>query len=246
MGETREMNVVVVGLGGIGSALAPKLVQFCQHLADCKVNFTLVDGDKYEPKNGERQQFSRLGNKAEVTVADLSKRFDGVGFTAEAEYLTEENLDFIIDTGYIVFLCVDNHKTRKLVDDYCATLDDIVLINGGNDLLDGNVQVVVRRDGKQLTQTISEVHDETANPEDKSPDEMGCEELAESEPQLFFVNDSIACVMCWPFYWLATDLERFYSEPGFGGEIYFDLQLGQANACDRTVTVAQPNTEGGA
>ena len=211
------MNIVIIGLGGIGSILCERLARYLMYSADQGISLLLVDGDTYEAKNFERQDFTRLGNKAEVKAADLKLQFFGMNVSSFPAFVNETTLSQVIKEGDIVFLCVDNHKTRMLVSNYSKNLTDVTLISGGNDLIDGNVQIYIRKDGKDLTPDLCMYHPEIANPDDKLPEEMSCEELAESEPQLYFTNLGVATIMCWAFYNAVVKGQCEKSE------IYFDI-----------------------
>jgi len=232
-----ELNVVIVGIGGVGGHLAPLISRYCQHLKpSIPVTITLVDGDGYEEHNAARQAFQRFGNKAEVTVESLVDQFDRVTFTAVGEFLTPDNIDFLLGENVIVFCCVDNNRSRKVIDDYVGTLQNAVLVSGGNDMTDGNVQVYIRRAGKDVTRSISSVHDETANPVGKAPYEMSCEEMgAASSAQLFFANAIVSTLMCLTFYNL-VEIEGALDKPPFG-ELYFDMLVGRVEAVERKPSI---------
>src|SRR5436309_1597847 len=53
--------------------------------------------------------------------------------TIVPEYVTAENVVTLVAEGDLVFLAVDNHKTRGLVDARCAALANVTLISGGKD-----------------------------------------------------------------------------------------------------------------
>ena len=230
--EPKELCIVIVGIGGVGTDLAYRLGRFCQFLDGYDTTILLIDGDAYEEKNAERQVFEVLGNKAEVTSEAASRKFDKVSFVPVDEYLTPDNIDFYLDEGNMVFCCVDNHKTRRLIDEHVSALSDAVLISGGNDLTDGNVQMYLRKEGLDLTASLSDVHKEIAEPADRSPHELSCEELAAaSEPQLFFANGFVTSLMCMIFWNLVTD-DSFASSPPYG-ELYFDLKTGRVLPIER-------------
>jgi molybdopterin/thiamine biosynthesis adenylyltransferase len=118
--------------------------------------------------------------------------------------------------GDTIFLCVDNHKTRCVVSKHCQTLDNVILISGGNDITVGNVQVYYKKEGVEVTSDLCAYHPEIGNPRDKAPYEKSCEELQESEPQLIFTNIMVATLMCCAYYNLLT------------GNIHIDNQIGEA------------------
>jgi len=223
------MNIAVIGLGGIGSILCERLARYLAYSAESGVNLLLVDGDEYESKNFIRQDFTRMGNKAEVKAADLKMQFPQINVSSFPAYVNTTNLAEVIKEGSIVFLCVDNHKTRMIVSNYSNNLKDVTLISGGNDLIDGNVQIYIRKDSKDVTPDLCAYHPEIANPDDKLPEEMSCEELSVSEPQLYFTNLGVATFMCWAFYNVVVKGEHEKSE------VYFDITKMASNAMARIV-----------
>ena len=57
-----ELFISVIGLGGVGSILSERLCRFLNYAKDLTAEILMVDGDEYEQKNFERQEFTRLGN----------------------------------------------------------------------------------------------------------------------------------------------------------------------------------------
>jgi hypothetical protein len=96
-------------------------------------------------------------------------------------------------------------------------------------MTDGNVQLYVRKGGVDLTPDLCAYHPEIANPDDKLPDEMSCEELSKSEPQLYFTNLGVATLMCWMFH------NAVINEQYERSEVYFDINQMAADAKVRTV-----------
>ena len=223
------MHITIIGLGGVGSILIERLGRFINYSRDLDPTILLVDGDTYENKNYERQEFSQLGNKAEIKAMELSMKFPQLRVDSFEAYINETNIAETIKTGDIVFLCVDNHKTRNITNNYCKALTDITLISGGNEFEDGNVQIYIRQEGKDLTPDLASYHPEIANPDDQLPDEMSCEELAQSDPQLYFTNLGVATLMCWSFY--NSVVKKQYER----SEVYFDITTMTADAKVRTL-----------
>jgi len=225
------LNVKVIGLGGIGSVVCEGLsryLNFAKHL-DNYPKVILIDGDKFETKNHERQNFIAEGeNKAETKKKELKEKFKGVIFISEPFFVTNSNVSKLINEKDIVMLSVDNHKTRKIVSDYCSQLNTITLISGGNELEDGNIQIFIKRGGEKITPSLTDYHKELENPVDKSPDEMSCEELSKSEPQLYFTNLMAASYMCTAFYNVLKGRLNF-------SEVYFDNVTMKADSKIRKV-----------
>jgi len=224
-----KLNIVIVGLGGVGSILSERLCRFINFSGDMNADILLVDGDHYEAKNYERQEFNRMGNKADIKADELSMKFDNIVFDVYDAYINEANIADVIKEGAIVFICVDNHKSRMVINNYCKNLKDVTIVSGGNELTDGNAQLYVRKGGKDLTPDLCTYHPEIANPEDKLPDEMSCEELSVSEPQLYFTNLGVATFMCWLFY------NAVVKEQYDRSEVYFDIRQMTSDAKIRIV-----------
>lgn len=220
------MEIKVIGIGGIGCALLPFLARFLNYRGE-RVRITLIDGDEFQRSNADRQAFGTLGNKAKVKAAELAREFEGLSFRAVPEYVTEANIAQHLQEGDTIFLAVDNHKTRKLVSDYCEKLTDMTLISGGNDFTHGNIQIHIRQQGQDRTAPITRFHPEIRNPQDRSPAEMSCEELMErGAPQLLFTNLAIASAMLNAFYSSWEEIPRY-------GEVYLDILEGKNNPVKR-------------
>ncbi len=230
------MKVTIIGVGGIGSHLSEWIARYLASL-EGEHTLTLVDGDHFEAHNKSRQAFETPGMKAVVLSTALSRRFPHLSIQPMAEYVTSQNVDFVVVEEEIVLLCVDNHKTRKIIADGMAKCRDVTVISGGNELTDGNVQVCIRREGVDLTPTLTAHHPEIASPADKGPFEMGCEELAKSgTPQILFANLTAAVIMGNLFYRLTSDEAGFLTElnPSLGPtrytEVFFDIHRNTVDA----------------
>ena len=122
------LDIKLIGVGGIGCALAPFLARYLQserQVTGEDVRITLVDGDDFESKNATRQSFETLGNKAKVKAYELARSFAGLSFRAVPEFVTAANLPHLVKPGDLVFLAVDNHATRGAVSRHCEGLSEI-------------------------------------------------------------------------------------------------------------------------
>lgn len=217
------MNVKIIGIGGIGGCLLPVLCRFLSFgpigNGNGDVDVTLVDGDRFENRNRDRQSFTVFGNKAEATAASLRSEFPRIRFRAIPEYVVESTVDSVIREGDIVFACVDNHRTRGVISGRCEELDDVTLISAGNDFTDGNVQVHKRRGGRDLTLPIvNRYHEELVDANDFSPEAAACGEMAQSgDPQLVITNNLAAAIMLCCFYGVLSGTDT-------PSEAYFDVK----------------------
>jgi hypothetical protein len=204
-----DCRLKVIGLGGIGCAVLQYLAVFLKSL-DRPVRLVLIDGDRFEIANNRRMIFQAVGNKAEVKAAETVAWLGDceVSVVAVPQYVTVESVEKLILPGDHVFLCVDNHPTRKLVSEHCARLPSVALFSGGNEGVDpprergtyGNVQVYLRQDGRDRTAPLTRFHPEIANPKGKLPSEASCVELAASTPQILFTNLAVASAMLNAFF----------------------------------------------
>jgi molybdopterin/thiamine biosynthesis adenylyltransferase len=238
MNQKKNMRIRVVGAGGIGLCLLPPL---CRFLSFGSGTFSfynpevwIADGDSYEPKNKSRQKFDRFGNKAESSATAFGKEFPQINVRPFPEYVTSENIESLIRENDFVFSCVDNHSTRLLLSNHCDKLRDVVLISGGNELTDGNVQVYIRQNGKDVTLPLdSKYHPEIANPPsgDENPGEIvGCAGLAPSAPQLLITNNFIAALMLNAFYAFLTQKMNY-------DEVFADIISNKVKSVQRTPNV---------
>lgn len=208
-GLADDSRFKVIGLGGIGCIVLQYLTVFLKGL-DRPARLVLIDGDAFEPANEQRMVFSKVGNKAEVKAVEAAGWLGAsdVAVVAVPEFVAPDNLGRLILPGDHVFLCVDNHPTRKVVSDHCAGLESVALFSGGNEGVEpprergtyGNVQVYVRQGGRDLTVPLTRFHPEIANPRGKLPSEANCAELAISTPQILFANLAVASAMLGAFF----------------------------------------------
>ena len=93
------MGVIVIGLGGIGSALVEPLARYMNYNGGPK-ELALVDGDSYERRNLERQRAGSddlARNKARVHSEWLKKHFKGLSVTWHEEFVTADNVASLAD-----------------------------------------------------------------------------------------------------------------------------------------------------
>lgn len=202
-------SVKIVGLGGVGGIVLDYLALFLKSL-QIPLRLVLIDGDAFEPANQQRMRFSRAGNKAEVKASEIAGVLDDsdVTLVAVPEYLQPDNLDRLIREGDYLFLCVDNHPTRRLASEHVAKLRNLVLFSGGNDGVElpdkrgtfGNVQIAIRRDGVDLSAPITRFHPEIRDAQGKLPSQIDCGQLAVSSRQILMANLAVASAMMNAFF----------------------------------------------
>lgn len=220
---TPNTSIKIIGLGGVGSIVARYLSIFLASL-DQECRLVLIDGDSFEMSNANRMIFGDCGNKAEVIRQELVPRFvhSKLSIHHVPEYFSNSNSFRLLQDGDIVFLCVDNHATRKLVGGHCEIeLNDVVLISGGNDGVNdkrsgtyGTAQIYIQRNGEDLSPPIEQYHPEIATPADKHPEDKSCTDLIATTPQILFTNLAVASAMLNTFLLHCCD-KLHYSELAF-------------------------------
>lgn len=209
-------SVKVIGAGGVGGIVFRYLAVFLAALGR-PLRLFAMDGDRFEAGNATRMLFRSFGNKAQVLVDELSPHFFGsnLGLFAVPEFLHPENIGRLVREGDWLVLALDNHASRRLLSDHCSRLSDVVLVSAGNDGVGieggvsrrgtyANVQVYVRRAGRDLTPPLTRWHPEIAEPADRLPTEPHCTDLVGSVPQILFTNLAAASVALNAFLLLAS------------------------------------------
>lgn len=97
-----KSNIYIIGCGGVGSWLTPALA-----LLTGPENIILLDADKLEPKNLNRQLFTKQ-DVGRIKAEALAQRY---GCQFREEWFTEGLLEFEQEDWVIV--CVDNHMARR-------------------------------------------------------------------------------------------------------------------------------------
>lgn len=229
----------IIGVGGVGSIIARYLSIFIATFGR-SARVVLVDGDSFEPSNANRMLFASCGNKAAVVRQELLPHFADSALALECveEYVTHDNIERLIHERDIIFVTVDNHATRKLVNDFCSTrLRDICVISGGNDGVEktadgrqhrgtfGNAQIYVRDAGEDRTPSLTRFHPEIASPADCHPADKSCNELIASVPQILFANLMVASAML-------NTLLLYLCGASHYGELAFDIADGVMRPID--------------
>lgn len=175
-------SYLMVGAGGTGTHLLPPLLAYLTTFhkgedQDQDWRLGIMDGDSVEVHNLERQLFSPAAvtmNKAKASLLPYPHMKNVVPIE---DYLGNGNIGDIIHDGDTILICVDNFPVRGLIESYCNTLRNVVVINGGNERDTGSCQIWVRKDGVNVTPNMSFTHMEIHAPGiDRA--ELSCAEIA--------------------------------------------------------------------
>lgn len=223
-------HYLLVGGGGTASYLMPGLHRYLLSEHNDDFLLAIVDGDGVETDNLQRQAHSAdaVGmNKAEALHRAFPRNTKAI-----PAYLGEKNIDKLIQNGTTVLITVDNFPVRKRIEQHASKLDNVVVINAGNELNTGSVQLWDRRDGKDITPPIGFMHPEmTLDGPDRA--KMTCAAIAKlpSGGQTAAANDQAAS-----FILQALILARSQNYPWH--EMHFDLSKGLYEPIDYRDTKA--------
>lgn len=240
------MRVVVVGVGGVGGWLCRGLAAMLE-AGDPGSMLMLVDGDTFEEKNIDRQDFNDFGYKTVVRANELQPKYPNTLVVPQPFWVVEHTEEWpeeegglvganvLLEEGDVLFATVDNHATRKILFEAAMKLDNVDVFTGGNDEdYFGSTFHYQRRDGADTIDSPFDYHPEMLEPADKNPGEMSCEERA-SQPsgtQLLATNMTVSALLLGRFH--KTVLK---GEPDESAEIFFDLGIGRTVPYDRRPVV---------
>lgn len=169
-------HFVFIGLGG-GWRTVLDIAFFASFFMP-KALLRLIDGGSYDARQLDHEHFLFPGNKARVQADFIRREFPEVGVEHVPRYIGAETSDSVapvdkmIPDGSVAFLLVDNNRTRRIVCDHAATLDNVTILCGGTNQDQLRVNVHIRRDGVDLTTPLPDYLDAIARPSDKTPYEL--------------------------------------------------------------------------
>jgi len=221
-------TVTLVGCGGVGSWLAEAVARYLASLPQ-PPNLVIVDGDAYSRENAARQRIGPqdIGvNKAIAIARRLSSILPELSIKPVDRFLGERNAAEIIGEESLTIAAPDNHATRLAISRRCQRLRNGAAVFAGNEMVDGAVQVYVRRNGRELQPPPERYHPEIAMPRDRSPAEMSCEEIA-ARPgggQVIFANFTVAAIALNVVYALLHGRVPTYTD------VFVDVEQNRARA----------------
>jgi PRTRC genetic system ThiF family protein len=230
----RAINIHVIGCGGTGSQLMPRLVQLHNTLLALGhrdgLNVTLWDADTVSESNCVRQNFVAVDigrNKAEITINRLNI-IHSLNWEARPEYFTHQsykNADFFIG-------CVDTKASRREIAKAVWLAHRCYWVDIGNRRADG--QMIVGQAGsafraKQnadaqprlplVTELLPEIIE--GEEDDTTPSCSAAQSILRQGVATNLMGAT------WAFAWLAEALR--HGKIGWSG-VFFNLESGRANS----------------
>lgn len=236
MNRTRYKRFLVLGVGG-GWRTPLDLAFFLSYFMP-ESELVIVDGGTYQSRQLDHEHFAVPGNKARIQAEFVLREFPGLRVEAIKKYVGLAAGDQVIpvqellQSGDVIFLQVDNNKTRNLVAEHAGKLADVTLISGGTNEDQLRVIVYIRRGHRDLTPSFSSYCDEIAQPADESPAERllrqeGClEQIAKAEHFHPFTMLATSTFMLNAFY-AVWKLESSGRLCNFPYELWYDIAAGR-------------------
>jgi PRTRC genetic system ThiF family protein len=199
---SQRINVLVIGCGGTGSAIASGLVFLHQALLAFGhphgLHVTLVDGDRISRTNCVRQPFSEneIGLYKADVLATRINLFWGLDWTSDSRFV--DRRWHAGHNTHIVISCVDSRKARRAVTETGAYQQAVYWLDLGNNADSGQFVLgqpdscSVQKGDTRLANVANlfpEIIDPNLDAKDKLP---SCSALQALENQSPFVNQALA------------------------------------------------------
>jgi adenylyltransferase/sulfurtransferase len=141
------LHVVVIGAGGLGCAVLPRLARMGIG------RLTIVDGDRVEEKNLDRQPLYDLMDvgapKASTAAAWMRQIMASGAAVGRDLFLDASNAFELVESADVVVEGVDDLHAKQLIDRACAELG-VPLVSGGVHQQQGQV-IVLHAPGEATT-----------------------------------------------------------------------------------------------
>ncbi len=116
--KIKNKNILVLGLGGVGSYVVTSLVR------SCICNITIVDGDVIDITNINRQIMAFQNNISKPKTEELKKIINNINNQCKVktinEFINQDNITLLFDDNYDYIIdCCDTLNTKKLIIKMC-------------------------------------------------------------------------------------------------------------------------------
>lgn len=234
---------ILVGAGGTGSFLFPALIRYLETYhgpREDTFTLTVIDGKEVAASKLSRQLFfGRHAGNPKATALVEQYESDPNVVIAVPSYLGPDNISGIRENS-VVLIAADNFPVRARIEEHCQSLQNVTVINGGNEMTDGSLQIYARRDGEDVTPKLSQGHPEVLRDDKRDPAALSCQQIAElpSGEQTIIANMMSATAMLNGVRrvhdWEATAHAPFPP----GEEVFFDMDTFAMRATTRPEATA--------
>ena len=176
---------IVVGVGGTGSLVARDLPKLLIHTNS---EMVLIDGDIVEEKNMVRQAYQQhdIGENKANALAKKINTFYGNICESVDHYITKDEILELLKKYEqhipVLIGCVDNNKTRILLEHTFKQLDECIYIDSANSEYEGDV--------KSGQETVGKLRGDAYKFDlDKHPTEKSCEAQAAAGNTQYMVTN---------------------------------------------------------
>ncbi len=193
-------GVFLVGIGGTGGLLAPKLAKTLLGLNE--LDLWIIDGDIVDEGNVERQPYQEfnINEKKATALSRKLKSCYNLNIFEYSDYLTGNEISKIaFSEAYdrvIILGCVDNHSTRALLEKEHITIKNSFYVDSANGFEDGSVYFSYNdKYGRFKGVLRSDDFPEILKTNDHPSNHCGAE-IAKGNTQQFIINDIMANSIC--------------------------------------------------
>ena len=149
----KDLRIALIGVGAIGSALLPRLLRMPFTV------ITLVDGDRVEERNLDRQELFApvdLGRpKVDVAAAWARNAPVSPSIVPQDHFLDAGNAEGIVSMHDMVADCTDDAHARRLIDTVCGEFG-VALVSGAVHGKQGQV-IVLHTEGPNDDLALSDL-----------------------------------------------------------------------------------------
>ena len=222
---------IQIGAGGTGTHLIGSMLAYLEGYHGNRGEewqYVIIDGDAFDAGNLSRQLFdaSMVTNNKADSMARMYNRYPVLSVP---RFVGRDDLAEMVTEGDTVLICADNHSIRALVQERAEQMQDVVVINAGNEEHDGNIQLWVREAGVNKTPKLTYGHPEITFLSEDDRSAMSCQQAAAlpGGGQLILANQQAAS-------WMLTALWRYHEGTWKTGwtELTYDLLAGTVHHVD--------------
>lgn len=232
--KVRNATMAIAGLGGVGAITAELLARWGVK------KFRLLDLDKYEPTNLNRQLFATSKTLDQYKVDAAAERIKEINPHAEIEMVVKDmvhnqNAREFVEGAGIVIQNADRPSAKLLY--YAARESKVPLVNGHATISGGRVQTFDFHNS-ECKSKLEEWWNKQKNVEGKRLEEMTPEEVLQFDkkyvhptaPSVNFVTNMVGCLIVAEAVKLLTGEGKNVLYPNYLEFDTFDFQMKVRNS----------------